>query len=696
MEWSMNQMQRRARVTTKIAVLCAVIAALVLASPAQPARGLACVGDCSGNGVVSVNELVMMVNIALGAGEMSSCAGADTNADGSISIDELVRATGAALEGCEPAPATPTPTPGGTTNCDAAPFNSTFEALQKVIFEKRGCTAAVCHGSTGKQGGLDLSPDVAYQNLVEVRSSETQLNRVQPGDRDRSYLWLKLAAATDPAALPPGFQIIGAPMPSGLPSISKDELEALRMWIYAGAPQTGTVAGTDTLLDACLPTPKPILIAPLDPPAPGEGLQLTMPPWHLEANSEHEICFATYYDITDQVPAEYQDPSGTLFRFSTSELRQDPQSHHLILNRYVGPATDVRDPSLGSWTCNGGDRAGQACEPTDLTSCGSGICTSEIKQSFACIGFGPTAPSPAPGSFGGNFYAIGGAQAAQAHTKFADGVFAQIPMKGVLYWNSHAFNLTDQDTTLHAWMNYYFSDDQQYPAQGIFNISKIFSANAAPFTTQTLCNDHVLPQGARLFNLNSHTHKHGKHFTVAVPDGTIVYENFIYNDPANITYDPPMVFNSADPKQRTLRYCSLFNNGVKADGSPDVDLVTRASLVPSSAAGTIGRCTPVACVSGQIGAACNGVGDDRPCDSAPGANDGLCDACPITGGESTQNEMFILIGSYYVGDTASTAALRSSDAEKQSRSMSTELALPPQIGCSSSHAGHGDHAGHAP
>jgi hypothetical protein len=645
---------------------------------------LACVGDCDSNGVVSVNELVMMVNMALGSTALSACA-ADTNGDGQISIDELVSATNAALQGCAPAGPTPTPTPDPSETPPCGSFNSTFEAIQKVVFEKHGCSTSICHGSTGKQGGLDLSPDVAYQNIVEVRSTETELNRVQPGDKDRSYLWLKLAAATDPSLLPPAFQIAGAPMPNGLAPLSTGELEALRLWIYAGAPQTGTVAGTDTLLDACLPTPAPILIKPLDPPPAGSGVQFTMPPWHLEAHSEHEICFATYYDISQDVPAEFQDPSGTLFRFSTTDLRQDPQSHHLILNRYVGPDSDVHDPSLGKWTCNGGENAGAECEPTDTSSCGTGICTSEIKQSFACIGFGPRNGGRT------STYAIGGAQSAQAHTKFVPGVFAQIPMKGVLYWNSHAFNLTDEDTTLHAWLNYYFSNEQQYPVQSIFNVSMIFSADAAPYTTQTICNDHVLPQGARLFNLSSHTHKHGKHFTVAVPDGTVIYDSFIYNDPANVTFDPPIPFDSPDPQQRTLHYCSLYNNGVASDGSPDPELVTRYSLIPKSAASTIGQCTPVACAAGKVGAACNGVGDDRTCDSAPGANDGFCDACPITGGESTQNEMFILIGSYYIGDSSAPVQAQTFSAASAFRSESTEVALPPQMGCSSSHAGHTGH-----
>jgi len=679
--------QNRSRFRTIAATLAA--AALVWLAPPRAAHAVACVGDCDGNGTVTINELIMMVNMALGTADTSSCSAAGTSS-GTIGINDLVKGTLALLEGCDATTptageATPTPTPDGS---QCGTFNSTFEAIQKVIFENRGCTSTLCHGNaTLPQGGLNLSPENAYDDIFQVQSTESELPRIQPGDKDRSYLWLKLAAATDPSQMPPGFQISGAPMPNGLPPLTKDELEALRLWIYAGAPRTGTVAGTDTLLNACLPTPEPILIQPLDPPAAGAGVQFRMPPWHLEAHSEHEICFATYYDITDQVPAEARDPSGTLFRFSSSELRQDPQSHHLILNRYFGDVSKIHDPSFGQWTCNGGDKAGQACEPTDTSSCGEGICTSEIKQSFACIGFGPRGN-------GQSFFAIGGAQSAQAHNEYVKGVFAQIPMKGILYWNSHAFNLTNEDTTMHAWLNYNFAadSDQKFPVQSIFNVSKIFSANAAPFTTQTLCNDNVLPKNARLFNLSSHTHKHGKHFTIQVPDGSTIYESFIYNDPANLNFDPPIPFDSADPAQRTLHYCSLYNNGVNQDGSPDVDLVTRHSLVPTSAQGTIGQCKPVACVSGKVAAPCNGVGDDRTCDSSPGANDGSCDACPITGGESTQNEMFILIGSFYVDNTGGSGALmQTAGATEAPRSDSTEVALPPQIGCSSSHAGHAGH-----
>ena len=59
-----------------------------------------------------------------------------------------------------------------TTPCDrGTTFESTFQGIQSVIFERHGCTAAACHGAAPGQGGLDLSPAVAYRNLLQVKSS---------------------------------------------------------------------------------------------------------------------------------------------------------------------------------------------------------------------------------------------------------------------------------------------------------------------------------------------------------------------------------------------------------------------------------------------------------------------------------------------------------------------------------------------
>lgn len=54
-------------------------------------------GDCDGNGVVTISELVTGVNIALGRRPLEECPAFDTNGDGRVGIEELVQAVNAAL-----------------------------------------------------------------------------------------------------------------------------------------------------------------------------------------------------------------------------------------------------------------------------------------------------------------------------------------------------------------------------------------------------------------------------------------------------------------------------------------------------------------------------------------------------------------------------------------------------------------------
>jgi len=96
--------------------------ALVLALVASPA--LACVGDCDADGAVTIDELIVGVNIALGSSAPAACPGLDRNDDGMVSIDELVSGVGHAAGGCPAGPtATPTvsPTPLPVENRCAVP-----------------------------------------------------------------------------------------------------------------------------------------------------------------------------------------------------------------------------------------------------------------------------------------------------------------------------------------------------------------------------------------------------------------------------------------------------------------------------------------------------------------------------------------------------------------------------------------------
>jgi hypothetical protein len=66
-----------------------------------------CVGDCNNSNDVTVDELLTMVNIALGNADVSTCLNGDANHDSMITIDEILTAVNNALNGC---PVTPTPT----------------------------------------------------------------------------------------------------------------------------------------------------------------------------------------------------------------------------------------------------------------------------------------------------------------------------------------------------------------------------------------------------------------------------------------------------------------------------------------------------------------------------------------------------------------------------------------------------------
>ncbi len=64
----------------------------------------ACLGDCGGDGEVTVDEIILGVNIALEQTGLEACPPFDGNGDGLVTVDELIGAVNNALNGC-PQPA---------------------------------------------------------------------------------------------------------------------------------------------------------------------------------------------------------------------------------------------------------------------------------------------------------------------------------------------------------------------------------------------------------------------------------------------------------------------------------------------------------------------------------------------------------------------------------------------------------------
>src|SRR5579862_7007811 len=106
------QMRRGTSSTMTAALACALLAGHMLMAPPLRAAS-ACVGDCNGDGQVTIDDLVKGVSLALGGG-VAGCPSFDANGDGTITIDEIIIGVNAALSSCISASPSPTPTPPPT------------------------------------------------------------------------------------------------------------------------------------------------------------------------------------------------------------------------------------------------------------------------------------------------------------------------------------------------------------------------------------------------------------------------------------------------------------------------------------------------------------------------------------------------------------------------------------------------------
>ncbi|WP_246605124.1 hypothetical protein [Aquisediminimonas sediminicola] len=89
---------------------------------------------------------------------------------------------------------------------------------------------ATCHLTGSEAGQMALTPDKAWESLVNVASIEaTDKKRVVPGNPDASYLVMKLEGKH----LENGGS--GARMPFAAPPLPLEEVAKIREWIAKGA-----------------------------------------------------------------------------------------------------------------------------------------------------------------------------------------------------------------------------------------------------------------------------------------------------------------------------------------------------------------------------------------------------------------------------------------------------------------------------
>jgi hypothetical protein len=88
------------------------------------------------------------------------------------------------------------------------------------------CALPTCHMGPTNAGGLNLTQGSAYNNIVNVPSSQRpSLVRIKPFEPNNSYLINKIK----------GENINGAKMPQDLPALTVDVIALFENWVSQGA-----------------------------------------------------------------------------------------------------------------------------------------------------------------------------------------------------------------------------------------------------------------------------------------------------------------------------------------------------------------------------------------------------------------------------------------------------------------------------
>lgn len=91
---------------------------VIAAVPPTPTPVPSCPGDCDGNHAVTEEEFGLCASISIGGNGLGQCIACDVDANGSVSVDEVVQARVSNIQGC---PGFELPTPTTTSSPTASP-----------------------------------------------------------------------------------------------------------------------------------------------------------------------------------------------------------------------------------------------------------------------------------------------------------------------------------------------------------------------------------------------------------------------------------------------------------------------------------------------------------------------------------------------------------------------------------------------
>ena len=413
---------------------------------------------------------------------------------------------------------------------------SSFSLMQDRILTPT-CATSGCHASTSdgtfNQHRLVLEKSVAYANLVGVipvnaLSKADGHLRVKAFKSFESLLYHKL----NWDLVHHGGKQYGSPMPLGSTALSVGQIEFVRRWIEAGAPQTGEVADAKLLDDK---TPS---VASTDdfkamssPSSEGvEGFQLKVDKFTVNPNFEREIFVRRMVGNANEIYV------------NRIKLQSRPNSHHMVLYDYRNtanlPAVDL---------------------VRDLRNPDNGLNISTVLQMSNHIFLG------------------GGTQANQEYV-FPEGTALFLPANYSMDLNPHYFNKTNTALYGENYVNLYTT-----PKAKVKYVVKTIDFNNTNLTipankVTVITSDFTFKANVKVVSLTSHTHKFGEKYVIKIlggaRNGEVVYENTDWEHPAVINFATPIALKKGEGLTSVVTYNNTSNTkisfGLTSDDEMDI------------------------------------------------------------------------------------------------------------------------------